>query len=226
MRGSPVSFTSRPRAAFGALLVLTALAGPAHAQRLPPLQEAANLLREAEAMWTSGNLDAIAARLRLALHLAEPLLESDDPRLGVILAMLCRNGFNRGDFAEAEPACRRAVGISERIAPGQMETARLLGDLGAVLRMQQRYAEAELFVRASLRQRAAISGEQTAWFAAGLDNLARVLIGQQRLVEALVIAEAATAIRAETLGREHALTEASRALAQEVSDSLAVSRRI
>jgi tetratricopeptide (TPR) repeat protein len=206
-------------------LLVAALPGLG-ARPLPPLEEAGALAREAEAMWQDGDLDAIAARLRLAISLAEPLVPADDPGLGAVLGMLCRNGFNRGDFAEAEPACRRALAISERQAPGTVETARLMGDLAAVLRNQRQWDEAERLLRVSLPMRLVLGHGETAWYASGLDNLARALVGQWRLTEALPLAEEAYALRARLLGEAHPLTQDSRVLAESVRSLVANWRRL
>jgi hypothetical protein len=101
-----------------------------------------------------------------------------------------------------------------------------MGDLGAVLRMQRQWNEAERYIRVSLPLRAALAGEENPWFASGLDNLARVLIGQWRLSEALPITERAHAVRLRTLGDADPRTEESRLLAESVRGLVANWRRL
>lgn len=202
-----------PRRATWLLAALTLLlAGVPSAPAQTPLLEADRLIAEADAMWWRGDLRIIERRLREALAIQSAWLPEGDRRLAFTRSRLCRNAWNQGDFAAADAECREALAILEAHERDTLWHARILGDLGAALRMQGRHVEAEAPVRRSVGIRRALLAPGDAWLGSGLDNLARVLAGQDRIAPALDAAEEALAIRSAVLGEGHDLTRDTRAL--------------
>jgi tetratricopeptide (TPR) repeat protein len=214
----------RPLAFLLLLLHAAPLAAqPRVANTLPG--EAQSLAAEVEALWGSGEFAAIETRLRRLLELHEAAFGAGGWEASETLGSLCRNGFNARDFAAAERDCRRALVIAEKLRPDAIETARLQGDLAAVLREQGRLAEAEPLIRRSLATRRARLPPGDPWIASGVENLALVIGRQGRLEEALALAEEASAIRTRALGPNHPETLRSADLAAQLRRMIAERRR-
>jgi tetratricopeptide (TPR) repeat protein len=81
--------------------------------------------------------------LTRALALKESLLNPDDPDLALSVKNLGQLYVAQGQFDRAEPLFKRAVAIREK-HPESLELAKSLDDYSAVLRKQQRDAEAEI----------------------------------------------------------------------------------
>ncbi len=112
-----------------------------------------------------------------------------------------------GRSAEAEPLIRRALALHERERGAEnLDTARALNDLGAVLRGQRKFDEAmEVHTRA-LAIRRARAADHPLPVAESLNNIAGVQFAKGDLDAAIASLAEAMEIRETRLGPNHALT--------------------
>ena len=126
----------------------TLLRGKEVAQKDLPLA-ILNGLRAAYAL-TGRNAEALAVSDELMAK-AESLFGADSRVVAVALTGKTWPLMNLGRFVEAEAALRRALAIREKIDPdGSQDAAIVRNDLGSLLTLQQRYAEARTFLLAAL----------------------------------------------------------------------------
>ena len=109
-----------------------------------------------------------------------------------------------GQFAAAEPLCRRALAIDERThGPDHPDVARDLTNLAALLRVTNRLGEAEPLYRRALAIEEKAHGPDHPHVAAALNNLAALLRDTNRLGEAEPLYRRALAIGEKALGPDH-----------------------
>ena len=189
-----------------AIRIATLLAALLHAAaaaaqpRDPRLADADNAFNAAVQLWPRSPSPMIDVLLRRALALQEQAGATPEA-LARIRDRIGRNDYNGGSYATAEPLFRDAVNLTRpRAGDADLDHAAYLGDLGAAIREQHRYAEAWPPVCRSLAiRRQALPANHPA-IAASLDNMSRIAIGEGRLALARALLENAYRINSLAYG--------------------------
>ncbi len=156
--------------------------------------------------WNRSPSPMIDTLLRRALVLQEAAVGPLDPVVARTRDRIGRNAYNGGNFLVAEQMFRDAVGISQPLATERdLEYAEYLGDLGAALREQHRYAEAWPPVCRSLAIRRAALPPVHPLIAASLNNMGRIALGEKQFAEARALLEEAYRINLSAYGSQEPL---------------------
>jgi tetratricopeptide (TPR) repeat protein len=112
--------------------------------------------------------------------------------------------FRKGQYEEAIPKAREALGIREKaLGPEHPDVAQSLNNLAALYRAQGRYGEAEPLHRRALGVREKALGPEHPDVALSLDNLAELYQAQGRFGEAEPLYRRALGIFEKALGPDH-----------------------
>jgi tetratricopeptide (TPR) repeat protein len=159
-------------------------------------------------LWNRSPSPMIDTLLRRALALQEAAVGPVDPAVARTRDRIGRNAYNGGNFLVAERMFRDAVVIAEpRATDRDLEFAEYLGDLGAAIREQHRYAEAWPPVCRSLAIRRAALPKAHPLIAASLNNMGRIALGQKQFPEARVLMEEAYRINLAAYGSHEPLVQ-------------------
>ncbi|MBB5064181.1 serine/threonine-protein kinase [Granulicella mallensis] len=173
----------------------------------PDSQKSADaLLTMAEVQLVESDLTSAEASLRRELQIDTKLHGADSPKASASLNMLGNTLFLEGKFAGAERALRRSLSIYQRgnwqESPRVIDTLDTEGKLGHVLRLEERYAEAEVVLRDALALQRKIQGPNHSRTASTESGLGLVLAEQGQFVEAEALERDALRIHTAALGAE------------------------
>ena len=173
----------------------------------PDSQKSADaLLTMAEVQLVQSDLTGAEASLRRELQIDTKLHGADSPKASGSLNMLGNTLFLEGKFAGAEQALRHSLNISQRgnwqESPSVIDILDTEGKLGHVLRLEDRYAEAEVVLRDALALQRKIQGPNHSRTASTESGLGLVLAEQGQFVEAEELERDALRIHTAALGAE------------------------
>jgi eukaryotic-like serine/threonine-protein kinase len=173
----------------------------------PDSQKSADaLLTMAEVQLVESDLTSAEVSLRRELQIDTKLHGADSPKASASLNMLGNTLFLEGKFAGAERALRRSLSIYQRgnwqESPRVIDTLDTEGKLGHVLRLEERYAEAEVVLRDALALQRKIQGPNHSRTASTESGLGLVLAEQGQFVEAEALERDALRIHTAALGAE------------------------
>jgi len=118
------------------------------------LAEADQDFQRALQIWGDGKSPEAEALLNRALATRLEQLGPNDPKVAQVIERLGALAFNRTNYADAENQFRKALDIDVKaLGEKNITVAYLLGDVGAALREQHRYGEAQEIVERSLKLR-------------------------------------------------------------------------
>ena len=107
-----------------------------------------------------------------------------------------------------------------------LRAAYLMGDVGATLREEHRYTEAEAVVQRSLALRRRLLPPNDLAIAGSLNNLGRIYLGERRFPDATKTFEEAIQVRSSTLPPNHPDILQDKALLQHAQDMEEAERRL
>jgi tetratricopeptide (TPR) repeat protein len=206
----------RSAACWWVIVALAGLGGPAGAQPPPTVADQAKLLEadrlfdDAVAHWNESVSARVEQDLLRALALRQSVLPPTDPRVAQAQDQLGRVYYNRGigradpgPFQRAEKLfAAAAAAASQSLGPRDLTYAAYLGDLGAALREQHRYAEATRAVCHSLTIRRAVLPADDPLLSASLDNLSRIAYGEGQVQEAMQLQADVRRLRDRAVGSD------------------------
>jgi predicted Ser/Thr protein kinase/tetratricopeptide (TPR) repeat protein len=151
--------------------------------------------------------DDLAGVLRAASEEAEAEFADDPLARGAIEATIGITFYQLEKVDEAERHLRIGLQLHEQeLGPAHIDTLLIASDLGGLLQLQGRYAEAEQLLRRSADGLAALDGDRSALALNARGSLAVLLIRTNRYDEGLTMLEHATSIAREDLGPDDPIT--------------------
>lgn len=166
----------------------------------PAIAEA--LLGLAASLWGLGQAADAEQRVRLALDMLVERHGLEHAETARGLNMLAGLVWSRGDLLEAEKLLGRCLAIHQSHAQ-DVRTAEALNNLGELLRVQERFAEAEPRLLAALELRQGLLGPEHPLTVQSLANLAKLRYAQGRFSEAEVLLRHSLRVRRAHLAADH-----------------------
>jgi len=192
--------TRCPTAALAAALLLLATGvEPAKAQS----SSWQTYMESGQKAYKAGEYGKAQTLLESALKEAEGF-GPNDPRLPASLAWVAEVYKAQGKYDQAEPLCRRSLGIVEKsLGPEHSDVGASLNNLAELYRAQGKYDEAEPLYRRSLAIRERALGPEHPDVATSLNNFAGLYCDQSKYDQAEPLYRRSLAIREKVLGPDH-----------------------